>query len=86
MSIDVPNKYFLKSREQLALFREKFKILLNEIKLVHGENAIINVFPAVPVSIAVEIGRVRMPKADLPFKLYDEIGKDKGFYYTFTID
>jgi hypothetical protein len=29
--------------------------------------------------VAVEIGRVRMPKADLPLKVYDQNTKNGGF-------
>jgi hypothetical protein len=32
----------------------------------------------VPVSVAVEIGRVWMPKADLPLQIYDQ-SKQDGF-------
>lgn len=66
------NNDFLRTKEQLGLFREKIRYLYNEIKKKHGEEKIINVFPAVPVAIAIEIGRVRMPKADLPLKIYDQ--------------
>lgn len=66
-----PNNDFLKSREQLRAFREAARSLLDRIKMRHGESATIHVFPAVPVAIAVEFGRIQMPKADLPLKLYE---------------
>ena len=66
----------------MSTIRTIFRELLNKIKLVHGHNTIIHVFPATPVSVAIELGRVWMPKADLPLSLYDEKG---GFRYTFTI-
>jgi SMODS-associated and fused to various effectors sensor domain len=50
--------------------------------MIHGQDNTIHVFPAVPVSVAVELGRVWMPKADLPLSLYDE---KAGFHYAFTI-
>jgi hypothetical protein len=31
----------------------------------------LNIFPAIPVSVAVEMGRVWMPKADLPLIIFD---------------
>jgi hypothetical protein len=50
----------------------------------HGEQATIHIFPAVPVSVAIEIGRVRMPKSDLPLVVYDNI-REKGFMPRLTI-
>ncbi|ASZ15883.1 MULTISPECIES: SAVED domain-containing protein [Bacillus cereus group] len=82
VTIPKPDNDFLKSRNQLSTIRTIFRELLNKIKLVHGHNTIIHVFPATPVSVAIELGRVWMPKADLPLSLYDEKG---GFRYTFTI-
>lgn len=79
MTIERPYNDFLKSRSQLLAFRERFRKLLNEIKTVHGQHQTIHVFPAVPVSVAVEIGRVWMPKADLPLRVYDNIPKRGGF-------
>jgi len=85
LTIDKPNNDFLKSREQLQAFRQCFRRLLNNIKIKCGETAQIHLFPAVPVSIAVEVGRVWMPKADLPIKIYDQNRKANGFVYTFEI-
>ena len=65
LTIDHPNNDYLKSKEQLSLFREKFRELLNLIKAKHGESITLNIFPAAPVSVAIEMGRVWMPKADL---------------------
>lgn len=79
LTIEDPNNDFLKSREQLKLFREKFRVLLNRIKTAHGEEARIHIFPAVPVSVALEIGRVWMPKADLPMSIYDQSPRHDGF-------
>lgn len=78
------NNDFLKSREQLALFRQIFRTLMDEIKYVHGQNAELHIFPAVPVAIALEIGRIRMPKADLPLHVYDQ-QNGKGFQFALSI-
>jgi len=85
MTIGSPNNDFLKSREQLRIFRKEFRYLLDQIKLAHGQEATIHVFPAVPVSVAVEIGRVRQPKADLPYVIYDQINKTGGFIRALNI-
>lgn len=79
MTIPIPNNDFLRSRDQLRLFRQQFRLLMDRIKARHGQDALLHVFPAVPVSVAVEIGRVWMPKADLPFCIYDQNRKLGGF-------
>lgn len=61
----------LKSKEQLELFRSKWRRLVAEIRDVHGEQCEIHLFPAVPVSVAVEIGRSRLPKIDPLLVIYD---------------
>lgn len=80
-----PNNDFLKSREHLSAFRKSFRILMDVIKAEHGQNTLLHVFPAVLVSIAVEIGRVRMPKADLALRIYDQNSGTGGFTVAFDI-
>ncbi|MEJ8776737.1 SAVED domain-containing protein [Pseudogracilibacillus sp. ICA-222130] len=82
VTIPIPNNDYLKSENQLSKVRTLFRELLNRIKSIHGHDNVIHVFPSIPVAVAIELGRVWMPKADLPLSLYDE--KD-GFHYTFTI-
>lgn len=72
MTVSMPHNDFLKSRQQLQLFREEFRRVLDRVKAQHGHDAVLHVFPAVPVAIAVEIGRVWMPKADVPLTVYDQ--------------
>lgn len=74
-----PHNDFLKNRDQLRLFRQQFRLLLDRVKSRHGQNAALHVFPAIPVSVAVEIGRVWMPKADMPLCIYDQNRKLNGF-------
>jgi hypothetical protein len=59
--------------------------LLDRIKAVHGDDAILHVFPAVPVSVALEMGRVRMPKADLKMIIYDQNRTLGGFVQAIAI-
>jgi len=85
LTVDSPNNDFLKSRNQLISFRHEFRQLLNQIKAKHGEKAEIHIFPAIPTSIAIEIGRIRQPKADLPYIVYDQNNKQGGFVRTLEI-
>ena len=67
-----PHNDVLHREGDLAAFRGTVRSLLDRIKARHGENATIHVFPALPVSAAVEVGRVWMPKADLTLRVYDQ--------------
>jgi len=75
----------LKSRAQLSLFREKARLLLSSIREHHGIQTPLRIFPAMPVASAVELGRVRMPKADMPFIIYDQNNKAGRFIETIKI-
>lgn len=79
-SITAPNcnNDILRYPEDLQEFRRILRGVYNGIKAAHGTNATIHIFPAIPVSAAVEVGRVWMPKADLPLVIYDE-SRGRGF-------
>jgi hypothetical protein len=79
VTIPQPNNDFVRSRHQTEMFRKTIRPLLNEIKAAHGEKAVIHVFPAMPVSLAVDFGRILNRKADLPVIVYDENKKSGGF-------
>lgn len=80
-----PNNDYLKSRLHLQDFRRIARKALDQIKARHGEDVIIHVFPAMPVSTAIELGRVWMPKADLPMIIYDQNRRKGGFIKTLKI-
>jgi len=85
VTIDQPHNDFLRSEAQLSMFREAVRKLMVAIKAAHPNASDIKVFPAMPVSCAVELGRVRMPKADLPWVVYDQNHKHQKFIETITI-
>lgn len=74
-----PGNDYLQSKLQLDEFRRTIREVFNQIKREHGEDADLHLFPAVPVSVAVELGRTWMPKADLPFQIYDQNRSSGGF-------
>ena len=80
-----PGNDILRRPEDLAEFRRRLRYLFDRIKAVHGEAGTINVFPALPVAAAVEVGRVWMPKADLPLHIYDQNRRCGGFIPTLKI-
>jgi len=77
--IQNPDNDFLKSKQILSAFRNKMRNTFDVIKAHHGKATPLHVFPAMPVSAAVEMGRVWMPKADLALVIYDENHKKGGF-------
>lgn len=85
VTINAPHNDFLKSRRQLAKFRETARKLMVEIAKVHGQKTTLAIFPAMPISCAVELGRIRMPKADMPWVIYDQNNKLGKFVKAITI-
>ncbi len=77
--IDNPNNDFVKSRKQIKDFGNKVKHVLNDLKKKHGQDVVLHLFPAMPVALAVELGRVWMPKADMTLKIYDQNSNLGGF-------
>jgi hypothetical protein len=53
-----PGNDYLLSAAQLEEFRRTMREAFNQIKAAHGEDASLSLFPAVPVSAAVEVGRI----------------------------
>ena len=85
LTIKVPGNDFLKSKSQLSLFRNKIRELMVTIKQHHGNTTLLSIFPAMPIACAVELGRVRMPKAEMPWVIYDQNSKANGFIQTIEI-
>lgn len=84
VTADQPHNDILRRPEDQSAFRTLMRSLFDRIKAEHGEDTILHVFPAMPASLAVELGRVWMPKSDLAMTLYDN-NRTAGFVPTFTI-
>jgi hypothetical protein len=76
---------FLKTHNQLSLFRKILRKTIENIASMHGNLIELHIFPAIPVSCAVELGRIRMPKASMPWIIYDQNNKAGKFINTITI-
>jgi SMODS-associated and fused to various effectors sensor domain len=74
-----PHNDIMRRQDDLSVYKRHLRSMFDRIKAHHGENAVINVFPAVPVSIAVETGRAWMPKADLPMQIFDQSREAHSF-------
>ncbi len=76
---------FMRSQAQLAMFRQAVRKVMVSINEKHGLSIPLHIFPAMPVSCAIEMGRVRMPKADMPWIIYDQNYKHHKFIKTIEI-
>jgi SMODS-associated and fused to various effectors sensor domain len=85
LTINNPHNDFIKRKEHLSDFRKSVRKLLDDIKLFHGEDVQIHVFPAMAVSTSIELGRVWNPKSQLPLVLYDHNWINRGFTKAFEI-
>lgn len=79
VTINEPHNDFMESKQQLSAFRKCVRKLMVNIKNMHGNNTPLHIFPVMPVSCSVELGRSRMPKADMPWIIYDHDPKRKAF-------
>lgn len=79
ISISEPSPHFLKSKRQLEIFSYEYRKLLNRIQARHGKNCKVYILPAVPVSVAVESGRVILPTKDPEIYVCEYYGNKEGF-------
>ncbi|MYZ42505.1 SAVED domain-containing protein [Schauerella aestuarii] len=86
LTAENPHNDIMRRPEDLVEFKRHLRLLFDRIKAFHGESATINIFPALPNSAAVEVGRVVMPKADLPLRIYDQNRSVGGFIPTLIIN
>lgn len=81
--IKTPKKYqhndFIRSANQLSIFRKVLRSVIERISKEYGLQVPISIFPAIPVSCAIELGRIRMPKASMPWIIYDQNLKQECF-------
>ncbi|MFI4973072.1 MAG: SAVED domain-containing protein [Caulobacterales bacterium] len=79
ISAEAPGNDCLHRSQCLAEFRRRLRLAYDRIKAAHGEQAEIHVLPALPAAAAIEVGRVWMPKSDLPLVIYDNDRDLGGF-------
>lgn len=66
-----PSDDYLRNKRQLDKFVCCYQRLKEELRHSISSNFFVHIFAAVPVSVAVEIGRHRNPAFDLPFIIYN---------------
>ena len=71
ITCDEPGNDMMRSEEQFHQFNRVARATMDAIKTAHPQADNLKIFMAAPASCAVELGRIRMPKADLPWVLFD---------------
>lgn len=84
ITIADPGNDVVRRPEDLSAFRRTLRAVYGELQTRYGESTLLHLFPAMPASLAVETGRVWMPKVNLAMKIYDHV-RNVGFVPTFTI-
>jgi hypothetical protein len=85
LTIEEPHNDFLKTMQQLSEFRKVCRKLMVSISYRHGTNTPLAIFPAMPVACAVDLGRIRMPKSEMPWIIYDQNNTQAAFVTAITI-
>lgn len=87
--LTVPDEHIgndnIRAKAQLSMMRTVTRKLMVLIKARHGDTKPLSVFPAMAVSCSIEMGRARMPKADMPWIIYDQNNKAGKFIKTISI-
>lgn len=85
ITIPQPDRDYLKSKEQLDLFKVKIRALLQKIREVHGGDCEIHLFAAIPASVAVSFGQIILPKSDPLIHVYEHNRESCGFRYALQL-
>jgi hypothetical protein len=87
--LTVPEEFIgndnIRNKTQLSMMRTIIRNLMIQIKKSHGSTTPLSIFPAMAISCSVEMGRVRMPKADMPWIIFDQNNDKNKFIKTLTI-
>lgn len=86
LTVSEPSPHFLKSKRQLDFFSYEYRKLLNQIQAKHGKNCKIHILPAIPISIAVECGRVILPTKDPEIYACEYYDYEQGFQKVLRIN
>ncbi|WP_339985877.1 SAVED domain-containing protein [Gymnodinialimonas ulvae] len=85
ISSDPQTQGVIRHKSDLSRYRSIVRTTLDEIKNVHGMDVSLSVFPAIPVSCAIEFGRVWQPKAHPSVDIFDQV-RGRGFVRRLSFD
>lgn len=79
------NRNFVSNVGVQGAFINAIRPFIEEIKNSKQRPSIVHVFPVMPASLNVRFGMDYMPKADLPWVIYEQADTTDGFFETITI-
>lgn len=85
IGITTPSRTAVRSTADVASFGLAWHGLVERLRHEHGADCRIHVFPALPASLAVQLGRVLLPKLHPPILIYDYNSTLGGFCYALTL-
>lgn len=86
IAVPTPGVNVVRTHEQVLAFGVIWRQLLTELYARYGADVTVHVFPALPVSLSVELGRVLLPKSDPEIRVYDFNRAQGGFQLALTLD
>ena len=79
ITADNPGFEYLQAWDQVLDFRRKYRKVLDEIRMNHGEDVTIHLYPASPNPINFELGKGIMKNLDPTIILYDKSSDDTEY-------
>lgn len=79
-----PTPALIGNAPTLDAFSQAWRKVLAEIEINHRGTPFIDVFPAVPATAAVSMGRHLMRVAQPPLRVFDRVGGNDTYQYTIT--
>lgn len=79
------SRTFVETEQIADEFVQAFRKCMELIKCDNPEIRLINIFPAMPNSLAVRLGMDYMPKTDPKLRIFDQIDSEIGFIQTLEI-
>ncbi|MCB0615994.1 MAG: SAVED domain-containing protein [Lewinellaceae bacterium] len=78
ISCSSPSQHLVSHPSHIEEFSKQYRSVLNEIQYLHGKDCAVNILPAMPLSLAIEAGRVLLPTKD-PAIIMHEFYPKKGY-------
>lgn len=85
ITCDTPGNDMMRTRSQLEQFNRIARMTMDAINTAHPNSCSLRIYMAAPASCAVELGRIRMAKADMPWVIYDYRNEKDEDVETITI-
>ncbi len=78
ISCPSPSQHLVSHPSHIEEFSKQYRSALNDIQSLHGKDCAVNILPAMPLSFAIETGRVLLPTKD-PAIIMHEFYPGEGF-------